>query len=476
MLEFQNGTLLVNNYHLSPNLLASWGGQKVFVGSRYPWSTPLEPENIPPVEGTTVTNTALDIAVKSGVGQIILGGADFCFSQEGYTHARGTAEHAMGARLQLGDQPVETNSGMMADTENAYLNSAMSIDLQARNATLQGCRVINPAPGAMRLPHIEHIALEDIRVEPLEQPAQAVLASAVPLVDERSRVRLYQEELQEVDRVLAEVRNIKALSDKALVYNMKLFATGGRDCGFHNKARMDRIEKQLDGKYAETANFVKRFGVPRFVPVLRFHDLREEGREENSRLYFQAFVDTCKELTDILRAARERIMSRMEEEKNQPDIQCLLEQWHNDQQLGRAIQWAELHEGQVNQLLQWQQQALKTFQNTFADSVAALGRDYRNALEQRGDLDSVTGRAREYFQCGDLEGLKRLRAGLCAYRDQEQVRLITPLINGYAAELENKPETAISVYQLRNIPIYPGGYRLDLFLVTKRVSPSRSLH
>lgn len=447
MLEFQNGTLLVNNYHLSPNLLASWGGQKVFVGARYPWPTPLEPENIPPVAGTTVTNTALDIAVKCGAGQIVLGGADFCFNQEGYTHAKGTAEHAMGGRLQLGDQQVETNSGMMADTENGYLHSAMSVDLQAQNASVQGCRIINPAPGAMRLPHVAHVPVEDIRVEPLSQPAQAILASVVPLVDKSSRVRLYQEELQEVDRVLAELRSIKELSGKALAYNKKLFATGDRDAGFHNKAKMDRIEEQLDGKYADTAYFVKRFGVQRFVPILRFHDLREEGREENSRLYFQAFLDTCRELTDILRAARARILSRLEEEKPRPDMQRLLDQWAQDEQPGRAIQWACLHASLVDQLPQAEQQALGKFQDTFDSSVEALGRRYTRDIEQKGDMDSIAGRAREYFLCGDMEGLKRLLAGLRANCDQEQVAPIIPLVEGYIAELEDKPEMAISVYQ-----------------------------
>jgi len=447
MLEFQDGTLLVNNYHLSPNLLASWGGQKVFVGARYPWSTPLEPENIPPVTGTTVTNTALDIAVKCGAGQIILGGADFCFNQEGYTHAKGTAEHAMGGRLQLGDQQVETNSGMMADTENGYLHSAMSIDLQARNAGMQGCRIINPAPGAMRLPHVEHIPLEDVQIEALSQPAQVILANVVPLVDKSGRVRLYQEELQEVDRVLSEIRNIKELSGKALAYNKKLFATGERDAGVHNKAKMDRIEEQIDGKYADTAYFIKHFGVQRFVPILRFHDLREEGREENSRLYFQAFLDTCRELTDILRSARARIMSRLEEEKPRPDMRRLLDQWAQDEQPGRAIQWACLHASLVDQLPQAEQQALGKFKDTFDSSVEALGRNYTRNIEQKGDMDSIAGRAREYFLCGDLEGLKRLLAGLRAHRDQEQVKPIISLVDGYIAELENRPEMAISAYQ-----------------------------
>jgi hypothetical protein len=193
--------------------------------------------------------------------------------------------------------------------------------------------------------------------------------------------------------------------------------------------------------------FVKRFGVQRFVPILRFHDLREEGLEENSRLYFQALQDTSNELADILGSARARIKCRLEEENAQPDLQRLLDQWRRDEQPGRAIQWARCHQSYVDQLSHAQQQALSTFQDTFDDSVEALGRSYSKDIEQKGDMDSLPGRAREYFLCGDLEGLQRMLAGFQAHRDQKQVANIIPLIKGYVAELENEPEMAITAFQ-----------------------------
>ncbi|HHJ80030.1 MAG TPA: DUF115 domain-containing protein, partial [Candidatus Tenderia electrophaga] len=172
MLEFQDGTLLVNEYHLNSNLLSSWGGKKTFTGPRYPWATPLEPTNLPASAGSTVTNNAFSLALLTGVTQLILGGADFCYSQTGYTHASGSAEHALGPRPMHGDKRVTTNNGMMADTHNEFLNSARTINLQAEDAQAMGCRVINPAPGSMRLSHIEYIPLDDIQVEALEKTAR----------------------------------------------------------------------------------------------------------------------------------------------------------------------------------------------------------------------------------------------------------------------------------------------------------------
>ncbi|MDX2464436.1 MAG: DUF115 domain-containing protein, partial [Porticoccus sp.] len=180
MLKFQNSTLLVTKNHVSPNLLSSWGGHKMFIGSRYPWTSSLEPENLPEYDGTTVTDSAFGLAVETGVKQIILVGADFCFDQEGYTHASGSHEHAAGPRPSWIQQQVQTNSGMMADTLHGYQASAMSIDLQAQNAIDLGCRTINPAPGAMRLPHVEHLSLDAIQVESLEKPALDTLTNCVP--------------------------------------------------------------------------------------------------------------------------------------------------------------------------------------------------------------------------------------------------------------------------------------------------------
>ena len=447
MLEFQDGTLLVNEYHLSSNLLSSWGGRKVFLGKHYPWSTPLEQENLPPSIGATVTNSAVCFAVESGVAQIVLGGADFCFGQAGHTHASGSPEHALGPRPMYGDKRVETNAGMMADTIHAFLNSARSIDLQAQDALSRGCRVINPAADAMQLQNVEHLPMAAIQVEPLEIPARDIITANLPPNDKKQKNRFYKEVLDEVDRILEELRIIKTLSLQALDYNRKFFDKSAPGASMHNNAKLERIEKQFTEKYASTVNFVKHFGLHRLIPVLSQDNQDDEELEESSRLYFQALVDTATILIKVLGRARSRTLSRQEEEKTQPNVPKLLEQWREDQQPGRAIIWAEHHADFINQLPEAQQKELREFQDSFDDSMEKLNQLYLKGIENEGKLEGMNSRAREYFHCRDEEGLLGLLASLEEHPDVDLAKPFLPLVKGYLAEIHDAPGEAIEAYQ-----------------------------
>ncbi|MCG6968579.1 MAG: hypothetical protein LJE85_02330, partial [Gammaproteobacteria bacterium] len=351
-------------------------------------------------------------------------------------------------RPMYGDTRVETNGGNMAGTTFTYLTSAKTFDLQAADALSRGCRVINPAADSIRLPHVEHLPLDTIEIEPLEKPAREILTVSLPPDDRETRIRLYKEELGEVDRVLEKLRRIKALSNKALDYNRKLFDQGQKGSGFHHNAKLDSIEKQFGGKYADTVKFIKHYGLQRLTPILRQHDQGVKDLEENNRLYFQAFVDTANELIELLHGARNRILSRLEEEKPQPNVQCLIEQWRLDQQPGRAIQWAQHHADYVSQLPEEQRQALHTFADTFEANMAELNELNLKRIANEGvKLDGLNGRAREYFLCRDEEGLLGLLAGLEEYRDAKQAKAFMPLVKGYLAELHGDTAAAIETYQ-----------------------------
>ncbi len=447
VLEFQDGTLLVNEYHLSSNLLSSWGGAHVFMGKRYPWSTPLQPENLPPSIGATVTNTAVTLAVEIGVTQIILGGADFCFGQAGHTHASGSPEHALGPRPMYGDKRVETNAGMMADTIHAFLNSAKSIDLQAQDALSRDCRIINPAADAMRLPHVEHIPLDNIQIKTMEKPAREIIAVSLPSNNSKARTQHYKEVLDEVDRILEELRTIKTLSHQALQYNRKLFDKSEKGAGFHNNAKLERIEKQLAGKYASTIDFIRHIGLRRFIPILRQNDQDEEDLKESSQLYFQALIDTIAQLMDVIGRARNRTLSRQEEEKEHPNVPNLLEQWQLDKQPGRAILWAEQHVDYVHQLPETQQEALRRFQDSFDNSMELLNEHYIKGIENEGKLEGLNARAREYFHCRDEVGLLGLKTSLEEHPDLDLAKPFKPLVEGYLAESRGNPKEAIEAYQ-----------------------------
>ncbi len=446
MLEFQDDALLVSEYHLSSNLLSSWGGKKAYVGKRYPWLTSLEPDNLPQSPGSTVTNTAVAIAMETGVAQIVLGGVDFCFSQEGYTHASGSAEHALGPRPTYGNKRVMTNSGKMADSHYAFMESANSMGQQATIAAERGCLFINPAADAMRLPNVEHLPLEIIEIEPLERPAQETITAWLPTMDANTRSHYYQENLKEVDRVLEELRHLKEHSGKALKYNKALY-NEDEEAIARATVKLDRIEKQFKTKYAETNTFMNHFGIRRLIPIIRHNERHKDDRAGNNTLYFQAMVDTSTELIEILQRARRRILCRLEEEMPQPDMQNLFAQWREDHQSGRAIQWAHHHTDIVNQLPTTSQKELQGFKDSFADYVEKLGQLYLKGIEKGLNLDGLNARARESFQCKDTDSLQRLLDGLNKHREPKQAELYIPLVEGYLAELRDESEVAIDAYQ-----------------------------
>ena len=447
MMKFQDNALLLNEFHLSSNLLAAWGGKKVYMGKRYPWPTPREPENLPPTVGNTVTNTAVAIAIEMGIAQIVLGGADFCFSAEGYTHASGSAEHALGSRPVYGNKRVVTNCGKMADSNDQFMGSAETINYQASIALKQGCLTINPAPGAMRLSQVEHLPLEIIQFEPMEKPAQEIIAANLPASEESNQTRHYEENLSEVDRVLDELRTIRELSRNALKYSRRFFNKNEKGAGFHNNVKLQQIEKQFKEKYADTTSLMKHFGIQRLIPIIRHNEQHKDDVEENDRLHFQAMTDIATDLTEILQQARSRIVCRIEENKPQPNMQRLFSQWRTDHQLGRGIQWAQQHSNIVKELPVELQQELYAFQEQYEDYIQKLGQIYYNGIEKGVSLDGLNARAREYFQCQDKEGLLNLLTGLNMHREPEQANLFIPLVQGYLDEINNEPQVAIKTYE-----------------------------
>lgn len=447
MFEFQDSTLFVHEFHVSSNLLASWGGQNAFVGKRYPWTTPLEPGNLPSSPGITVTNTAFAVGVATGISQLILGGADFCFSQSGHTHASGSTEHKLGSQPMLGDRRVETNGGFMADTDKTFVNSANSIEKQAEEAQGLGCHVINPSPNSMRMQHVEHITLDNISVPNMEKPAMDVINERLPKHDKGARIAYYNEALGEVDRVLKELRELKELANKALDYNRKLFDKSNKEKSRHYHNKLEHIEKQLKEKHASTDMFIKHIGLMRFVPLMRASEEDAEKIEENSRLYFEAYLATCKELLELLGKSRHRMVSRLEEEKPEPNVSELLKQWRQDKQPGRAIVWANQHQDHIHQLPEALQQELQAFQDSFEEAIKEQEPSYLADIEPGLTLDGTNAKAREYFQCQDMAGLNSLLLGLQGHRDEEQSQHFLPLVEAYMAELSNDPKQAIEAYE-----------------------------
>ncbi len=454
-LELPDDTLLANVASLAPGLLASWQGKKVFLEQRYPWTSDREPQNLNLAEikqGTTVTNTALFLAVKMGVSQVVLGGADFCFSHQGETHAEGSMERAMGPLPLLNEQRVQTNAGKSADTTNAYQSSAITLDLQAKKAREEGCRVINPAPDAMRLEHVEHLPTSDITLVPLPRPARAIIAERLPETRGEALRKLYLEILQEVDLQLENLAAVRKLSQKALKLGKKLLDKGAREAAQHDKA-VTRIESRLYGRYVNTTTFIKSYGLQRFADILRPADDKEPSPRHTSELYYQAFAETSVELMEKLREARTRILSRLEEEKADPDVLALTEQWKRDRQAGRARQWRHSHPERAKRLSEEQRRALQACDEAFEATLEVTEQAFQRRLAGFTQLHRTVHEVRDAFRSRDSASLLRLRDTLRSHRDPDQAGPYVRLIEGCLAELGGQPSEAIQHY--REVPEGP---------------------
>jgi hypothetical protein len=457
MMAFQETALLIHANHLEPNLLSMWGGRKAFLGQRYPWKSGNKIENLA-VNGPTVTNAAFEVLVEMGVRQIVLLGADFCYSPEGFTHAQASVEHNTGPVLASGDQRVITYRGHLAETTNEYLLAAQNLSHMAMQAQKRGCRTINPAANAMQLEHVDHLDLQDIEPEPLEQPVTEILAALIPLADRQQRKAFYGELQQDVDTILSEFRSINTLAQQAVRHNHQLFDhkqhLQPKKMGGNFKHKLDRIEKSLNHQHANSTDFVKRFGIQHFITMIRPDENQEHSHEEvrlAGETYYRAYLDTIAELTEILQQTKKRIASRMEEAQDAPNLAHLLQQWDEDGQYGRALHWQQTHTN--SEQSGKTQQAMQALVAKHRQQLQDIKQHIASTLNKKEDLQGAQARALEYLTYQDETGLRQLIAGILQHKDQAQTKPLTQLAQAYLMELSNKSAAAALYEQIDAEPV-----------------------
>lgn len=449
MLDFDDPTVLVHSYHISPPLLAQWRGASLYMGERLPWKSKLNLPNVP-THGPTVTNTALWLAVEMGIEQIVLGGVDLCFTQEGYTHALGSTERGIGgARLGTVGIQVETNGGWMADTDHAMASAVASIEEQARLALDRGCRIINPAPGAARIPHIEHMALADIALPVAPCPVAKIIHGLIPDNSASQRIKHYQAMLKEIARENGRLRAIAGLADQALECNDGLFGRNGKTADFKYKKRMDKIEKRLDREYKDISPLVKNYASRAFLRLVRpdkERDWTDEDIERWGQAYYQVYKKSAQAVLGLLEDAREHIQSRLLEESDTAEIQTLIERWQRDDIPGRALVWQKQHPEICAHLPQQQQRALNEMQQQFRKVIDNTDTELAKSYQKHFDLNPVRSKLQILFQQGEREELAQTAQEL-QKQDSPQAQHLVALAHGYLAEIDGDADHAMSAYQ-----------------------------
>ncbi|WJW74586.1 DUF115 domain-containing protein [Thiohalobacter sp. IOR34] len=450
MLKFGPEVLLVSAYHAHPPLVGQWRGRHVYLGPRLPWQSDLNETNIV-VAGPTVTNTALGLAVEMGVSQVILAGVDLCFSRTGDSHAGGSNERSAGPLLGHMGPRVETNAGELAETTEAFQQGVDSIGRQAALAAKRGCRFINPAANAARVPHVEYLPLEQIEIAPVEAPASRLLQQRVPAFDRAS----YRTYWRRIDAELAatedNLRAIGTLAREALRCNERLFGPGGPARNYRHKLRMDKIEKRLDAEYSDLARLVKQYGIRQFLRTVRTDDGREwtdTEIEETGRIYYEAYIEGADRLLASLGRTRCKIDSRrLEEAEPEPTaLERLADIWLENDEPGRAVIWKHRHPEAVSALSAQAARRLAELESCFEERLHSSDTRHMARCKAEADLAGVPSKAIWLFQHRDADALQRLVAGLERH-PADEARPMYWLASGYLAELEARTDEALAAYQ-----------------------------
>ncbi len=444
-LRFDERTLLVHSYHVEPHLLAQWAGPTLYCGERYPWPSRQVIDNLPNV-GPTVTNLALRLAVEMGCHQVVLGGVDLCFSRDGHTHAQGSNEHAAGPRLSDAGRQVVTNDGETADTDHAFAQAVELVGRQAEAALQRGCRILNPAPGAARIPHVEHVALPDITLSDDALDAPRRLADRLAPWDiERERQAL-DEAARELARARRQTREVEKLCEQALRDNARLFGDEQRDGDFCHKKRMDKIERRLDREFRDITPIVKNFGLQDFLRLLRpgDDDWNDEELHDWGERYYSVYRDAARALLECIDQAQERVRSRLRELDPDTPLPALAKTWCAQDIPGR-FRWLRrrcperLSDAASHALLDGLQKALDT-------QIDAEDSPHAQRTRELHRLGPVRGRLLLAFEQDNHDELQRLAEVLATLRGDEAGEL-TALARGYLAELNAAPDTAWREYE-----------------------------
>ncbi|MBF0622432.1 MAG: DUF115 domain-containing protein [Magnetococcales bacterium] len=455
MLHHYKNSLFVNMYHASSLLTGQWRGRSVYMGPVIPWKSELSPPNYM-FAGTTVSHQAFGLAAKMGFSRILLAGFDLCFSREGFTHFKGSMEHSMGPDMEPSNLLVETNGGWQAETWLVLHQSIESLGQLAMSAQEQGIEVINPAPGAAKIPHVNHAPWSEIVLEALPEKPSKVIAEYLPKETAESRIKHYKSMADEVMRIRKQVVRIRDLTKEALVCNTRLFGKNGKPGDFKFKLRMDEIEKSLDDDFEGLSILVRRWCIRDFLKLTRPDKEREwsdEEIQETGQRYYEVYRDSASDVIKFLDDTRQRLLSRQEEEKPKPNYRQLMTQWSKDDTPGR-LQIVLDHRGQtLADLPEPLIARLKPMQEQFETLMSREDNPYRDELENQHNPLTVRAKALRFFRNREVERMGYFITGLEG-SDLEYLDQCLHLVKGYHAELRGDFAEAETHYQAVDVAFF----------------------
>ncbi len=450
MLRFWPQAIFVHSYHVSPLLLGQWRGRSLYLGARFPWESDLNRPSLP-MAGPTVSNTALSVATEMGFSRVLLAGMDLCRSREGFTHAAGSNERQAGPQLAATCTQVATYGGWMAETTSDFLAATSILAVQAKQATERGTTFLNLAESAARVEGVEYVPITAITLEKQVARPSEVMDKLAPALTREERVADLRLVLAELVRAKGQLLQIRKLTSEALECNKGLFGRDGKRADFKHKLRMDKIERKLNTKHADLANFVKRYAAHELLQMTILGksdaDWTDTEIEQSAETYYSNYRKNASALLKRIDQAKERIQLRLkEEEAGAEQLPSLMTQWLKDEQPGRVFVWMDRHQIPEERLAGLHP-AFAHLQKQYEQQFGA----HQDSLHLKrsklyASLQGLVGKMLLFFNRADLTYLANLAQALKDHADPE-ARKHFLLCSGLVAELENDPDQALAWYQ-----------------------------
>ena len=449
MLQFDQKTIFINCYHVSPHLLSQWNGNCFYSGALFPWETPLNIAKDFPHPGPTVTNTAFATAVEMGFSQIILAGVDLCFDNAGNSHARGSCERSAGPQFSEQQYWVRTNRGKDAVTTYAMGHAVSTFGAQAGAALEKGCRTFNSSLDAAEIQNVEYSPVEDIETWLSGVDTQEIIKTVQPENRQEVRITHYEKVITELLRAQAKLKQVKKLSNDALKYNDGLFGRKGMKADFKYKIKMDKLEKKLNRSYADFMPLVKSFDLKNIIKTTHLKEHSEwtdKEIEEAGKIYYESYRNSSERLIALVDDALERTRSRLAEELEPPDCVAVFKQWDKDEIPGRAFVWESNNPLLINWLGVEDKKKLAELKKEFEAIISQNEIPYAQRLSENANPGHARGNALLLFRNRNSDGLNQLVSGLNLL-DNDEAGRIAHLVEGYLAELNGNYEVALKEYQ-----------------------------
>ncbi|NRD74827.1 DUF115 domain-containing protein [Shewanella sp. VB17] len=343
-MEIDHNTLLINSYHVVPQILGQWQGTALYTGSRLPWDNHSDIDNIKSI-GPTVTNSAIEIATKMGFNQILLCGVDFCHSQTGNTHTQGTYGASLGPNIGAILEWVETNAGEMAETPMTLLHAIQS--LQTFVTEHPNINIINLSKDAAKINGVNYIESQHIVLEDISDKQRALLTPENHQLPSLQKIAYLNNTLNELTTANNKLKKLQVILADALVIIEKMEIAEKKPQRMTNLAgKLDKMERKINLKFDKFANLIKFYGYyefSHFLSTKKEEEWTQQDVNDQSRVYYNAFQSINNQLSTLIQSAIIRIKSRIDEYQPSCNIQALCLQWNNDKQWGRSVLWQQQH-------------------------------------------------------------------------------------------------------------------------------------